>query len=48
VKFEEDKEKIKKEKDQLLMKQMAVREVVTREICYVSGLAHIEEETVES
>jgi hypothetical protein len=46
--FAEDKEQIQKEKEQLLTKQMGVKEVVTRELHSVSGLTQIEEETVES
>jgi hypothetical protein len=37
--FKEDKEKIKKEKDQLLIEQIGVKEAVTKELCSVSGLA---------
>jgi hypothetical protein len=47
-KFEENREKIQKEKDQLLTEQMGVKEAVTREIFSMPGLAQIEEETVES
>jgi hypothetical protein len=48
VKFEEDKEKIQKEKDQLLVEQFVVREAVTRVLRSVSGMAQMEEETIES
>jgi hypothetical protein len=48
VKFEEDREKIQKEKDQLLVEQTVVKEDVTRALRSVSGLAHMEEETTES
>jgi predicted nucleic acid-binding Zn-ribbon protein len=48
AKFEEDKEKIQKEKDQLLAEQIVVREAVTRALRSVSGLAQMEEETTES
>jgi hypothetical protein len=48
AKFEEDREKIQKEKDQLLVEQMGVREAVTRELRSMSGLAQIEEETTKS
>jgi len=45
--FEEDREKIQKDKDQLLAKQMGIREAVTRALRYVSGLAHMEAEIVK-
>jgi hypothetical protein len=48
AKFEEDREKIQKEKDQLLAEKTVVREAVTRALRSVSGLAQIEEETTES
>jgi hypothetical protein len=48
VKFEEDREKIQKEKDQLLAEQTVVKEAVTRALRSVSGLAQMEEETTES
>ena len=38
VMFEEDKEKIQKEKDQLLAKKTMVKEAVTKALCFVSGL----------
>jgi hypothetical protein len=41
--FEEDKEKIQKEKDQLLTEQTMVKEVVTKALFSVSGLAQEEE-----
>jgi hypothetical protein len=47
-KFEEDREKIQREKDQLLTEQIGLREEVTRALCSVSGLAQMEEETTES
>jgi hypothetical protein len=47
-KFKEDREKIQKEKDQLLMEQTVVKEVVTRALLSMSGLAQMEEETTES
>jgi UTP:GlnB (protein PII) uridylyltransferase len=47
AKFEVDKEKIQKEKDQLLAEQIGIREAVTRELSFVSGLAQTEEETTE-
>jgi len=40
--FEEDKEKIQKEKDQLLAQQIGVKEAVTRALHSVSGLAQME------
>jgi hypothetical protein len=39
VKFEEDKEKIQKEKYQLLMEHIVVKEVVTRALLSMPGLA---------
>jgi hypothetical protein len=48
AKFEEDKEKIQKDKDQLLTKQTVVREAVTRELLSMRGVAQMEEETVKS
>jgi hypothetical protein len=45
--LEEDKEKIKREKDQLLTDQIAVKEVVSRALRSVPGLAQEENETVE-
>jgi hypothetical protein len=48
AKFEEDKEKIQKEKDQLLAEQIGIREAVNRALRSVSGLAQMEEETTES
>ena len=47
AKFEEDREKIQKEKDQLLAEQIVVKEVVTRALCSVPGLAQMEEETAK-
>jgi hypothetical protein len=48
VKFKKDKEKIKKEKNQLLAEQSVVKDTVTRELLSVSGLAQMEEEIFES
>jgi hypothetical protein len=48
VKFEEDIEKIQKEKDHLLEEKTMVREAVPRALRYVSILAQMEEETIES
>jgi hypothetical protein len=45
--FEEDKEKIQKEKYQLLVEKTVVKEVVTKEIFSMSGLAQEEQESVE-
>jgi hypothetical protein len=36
--FEEDNAKIQKEKDQMLAEKTAVKEVVTKELCSMSGL----------
>jgi hypothetical protein len=47
AKFEEDKEKIQKEKDQLLIEHIGVREVVTRQLLSMMGLAQMEEETIK-
>jgi hypothetical protein len=47
AKFEEDKEKMQKEKDQLLAEQTVVKEAVTRALRSVSGLAQEEEESTE-
>jgi hypothetical protein len=44
--FEEDKEKIQKEKDQLITEQTMVKEVVTKELFSVSGLAWEEEMSI--
>jgi hypothetical protein len=46
--FAKDREKIQREKDQLLTEQIGVRETITRALRFVPGLAHMEEETVES
>jgi prophage DNA circulation protein len=48
AKFEEDREKIQREKDQFLMEQTAVKETVARALLSVPGLAQMEEETTES
>jgi hypothetical protein len=45
--LEEDKEKIQREKDQLLAEQTAVKEVVSRALRSVPGLAQEEHEAVE-
>jgi hypothetical protein len=45
--FEEDKEKMQKEKDQLLAEQTVVKEAVTRALRSVSGLAQEEPESTE-
>jgi hypothetical protein len=42
VKFTEDKEKIQKEKDQMLAEKTVVREAVTRSLLSVLGLAQME------
>jgi hypothetical protein len=47
VKFEEEKEKMQKEKDQLLAKQIEVREAVTRVLLSVPSLAQEEPESIE-
>jgi hypothetical protein len=47
AKFEEDREQIQKEKEQLLVEQIGVREAVTRALRSVPGLAQMEEETTE-
>jgi hypothetical protein len=46
--FEEDKEKIHKEKYQLLTEQIGVKEAVTRSLRSVLSLAHMEGESAES
>jgi hypothetical protein len=38
VKFDEDREKIQKEKEQLLTKQVGIEEVVNRAFRFVTGL----------
>jgi chromosome segregation ATPase len=48
AKFAEDRAQIQKEKEQLLMEQIGVKEAVTRALRSVSGLAQMEEETTES
>jgi hypothetical protein len=45
--LEEDKAKIQREKDQLLTEQTVVKEVVSKELHSVSGLAQEEQESVE-
>jgi hypothetical protein len=45
--LEEDKEKIQREKDQLLAEKTVVKEVVSRALCSVLGLAQEEHEAVE-
>jgi hypothetical protein len=47
VKFEEDKEKMQKEKDQLLAEQTEVREAVMRALHSVLGLAQEEPDSTE-
>jgi hypothetical protein len=47
ARFEEDKEKIQKEKDQFLAEQIGIREAMNRALHSVSGLAQMEEETTE-
>jgi hypothetical protein len=47
-KFGEDIENLQKEKEQLLPEQIGVKEVLARALRSVLGLAHMEEETVES
>ena len=46
VVFEEDKENIQKEKDQLITEQTMVKEVVTKALFSVSGLAWEEEMSI--
>jgi hypothetical protein len=48
VKLEEDKEKIQKEKDQLLAEQTVIIEAMTRALRSMSDLAQMEEEETES
>jgi hypothetical protein len=48
IKFEEDKAQIQKEKEQLLMEQVRVKEAVNRALYFVIGLEQIEEDPVES
>jgi hypothetical protein len=48
AKFEEDREQIQREKDQLLTENIGVREVVTRALHSMLGLKPMEEETDES
>jgi hypothetical protein len=48
IKFEEDKAQIQKEKEQLLMEQVGVKEAVNRALRSVTGLEQIEEDPVES
>jgi hypothetical protein len=45
--LEEEKMKIQKEKDQLLVEKTIVKEVVSRELCFVLGLAQEEHEAVK-
>jgi hypothetical protein len=47
AKFEEDREQIQGEKDQLLAEQIGVREAVTRALRSMLGLKPMEEETIE-
>jgi hypothetical protein len=48
VKLEEDKEKIQKEKDQLLAVKTVVREAVTRALHSMVDLAQMEEEPIKN
>jgi hypothetical protein len=48
AKFAEDREHIQKEKDQLLVEEIGVRQAVARALCSVPGLTQMEEETMES
>jgi hypothetical protein len=48
VKFAEDRVQIQKEKEQLLMEQIGVKEAVTRALRSVTGLEQMEEDPVES
>jgi hypothetical protein len=48
VKFAEDGEQLRKEKEQLLAEQIGIKEAVTRALRSMSGLAQMEEETIES
>jgi len=45
--LEEDKEKIQREKDQLLKENTTVKEFVRKELCFVPGLEQEEHEAVE-
>jgi hypothetical protein len=45
--FEEEKEKIQKEKDQLLAEKIGVKEAVTRSLCSVSALVQEEPESTK-
>ena len=45
--LEGDKAKIQKEKEQLLAEQIAIKEVVSKALCFVPGLAQEEHEAVE-
>jgi hypothetical protein len=47
AKFEEDRAKIKKEKDKLLMKQIGIEEVVNKAFHSMIGLEQKEEEPIE-
>jgi hypothetical protein len=47
VMLEEDKVKIQREKDELLIEKIVVKEVVSRELHSVSGLAQEEHEAVK-
>jgi hypothetical protein len=47
VKFAEDRVQIQKEKEQILVEKMGVKEPVTRALRSVSGLAKMEEETTD-
>jgi hypothetical protein len=48
AKFVEDRVQIQKEKEEILIEQMGLKEEVTISLRSVSGLAQIEEDTMES
>jgi hypothetical protein len=48
VKFEEDRQKTQREKDQLVTEHIGFRKAVTRSILSMPGLEQMEEETTES
>jgi hypothetical protein len=48
AKFEEDRDQIQREKDQLLKEHIGVREAVTQALRSMPGLEQMEEETTES
>jgi hypothetical protein len=47
AKFEEDREKIQRQKDQLLVEQTTVKEELDRALSSLLGLAQMEEETTK-